>query len=49
MIHDWWILIRFVCLVFQGSLLCDCPVSGNNPLVCFADFSDLSYSCHLQE
>ena len=28
---------------------CDSPGSGNNRLVCFEDFSDLSYSCHLQE
>ena len=28
---------------------CDRPVSGNNRLVCFEDFPDLSYSCHLQE
>ena len=26
----------FVCFVFQGSLLCDRPVSGNNRLVKFA-------------
>ena len=52
MIRDWWISIRFVCFVFHGSLICDRPVSGNNRLVlkvCFADISDLSYSCHLQE
>ena len=36
MIRDWWISIRFVCFVFQGSLLCDHPVSGNNRLVKFA-------------
>ena len=35
-IRDWWISIRFVCFVFQGSLLCDGPVSGNNRLVNFA-------------
>ena len=35
-IHDWWISIRFCCLAFQGSLLCDRPVSGNNRLVKFA-------------
>ena len=35
-IRDWWISIRFVCFVFQGSLLCDRPVSGNNRLVKFA-------------
>ena len=36
MIRDWWISIRFVCFVFQGSLLCDRPVSENNQLVQFA-------------
>ena len=36
MICDWWIWICFVCLVFQGLLLWDCPVSGNNRLVKFA-------------
>ena len=36
MIRDWWISIRFICFVFQGSLLCDRPVSGNNRLVKFA-------------
>ena len=35
-ICDWWILIRFVCFVFQGLLLCDRPVSGNNRLAKFA-------------
>ena len=30
LIRDWWISIRFVCFVFQASLLCDRPVSGNN-------------------
>ena len=35
-IRDWWISIRFVCFVFQGSLLCDRPVQGNNRLVKFA-------------
>ena len=33
MIRDWWISIRFVCFAFQGSLLCDRPVSGNNRIV----------------
>ena len=33
-IRDRW--IRFVCFVFQGSLLCDRPVLGNNRLVKFA-------------
>ena len=28
--RDWWISIRLVCFVFQGSLLCDRPVSGKN-------------------
>ena len=35
-IRDWWISIRFVCFVFQGSLPCDRPVSGNNRRVKFA-------------
>ena len=35
-ILDWWISIRPVCFVFQGSLLCDRPVSGNNRLAKFA-------------
>ena len=33
MIRDWWISIRFVCFVFQGSLFCGGPLSGNNRLV----------------
>ena len=33
-IRDWWILISFVCFVFQGSL--PRPVLGNNRLVKFA-------------
>ena len=36
MIGDWWISIRFVCFMFQGSLLCDRPVWSNNRLVKFA-------------
>ena len=36
MIRDWWISIRFVCFMFQGSLLCDRPVSSNNRLAKFA-------------
>ena len=35
-ICDWWILIHFVCFVFQDSLLCDRPVLSNNQLVKFA-------------
>ena len=35
-IRDQWISIRFVCFMFQGLLLCDRPVSGNNRLVRFA-------------
>ena len=49
MICDWWILIRLVCFCVSRSVACDRPVSGYNRLVCFEDFSDLSYSCHLQE
>ena len=33
--------------MFQGSLLVIAPVSGNNRLVFFEDFSDHSYSCLL--
>ena len=36
MIRDRWISIRFVHFMFQGSLLCDRPVSGNYRLVKFA-------------
>ena len=32
MIRDWWISIRFDYFVFQGSLLCDRPVSDINRL-----------------
>ena len=35
-ICDWWISNCFVCFLFQGSLLCDHRVSGNNRLVKFA-------------
>lgn len=35
-IHDCWILICFAWFMFQGSLLCDNPVSGNNQLFKFA-------------
>ena len=36
LVCDWRISIRFVYFVFQGSLLCDRPVSGNDGLVKFA-------------
>ena len=38
MVCDSWLVtsIRFVCFLFQGSLLCDRPISGNNRLVQFA-------------
>ena len=38
MVCDSWLvdLDPFVCFVFQGSLLCDRPISGNNGLVKFA-------------
>ena len=32
-ICDWWISVCFVCFMFQGSLLCDRPVSGNSRLI----------------
>ena len=48
MIRDWWISIRFVCFVSQGSLLCDRPVLGNNRLVKFASQIILIFlNCHL--
>ena len=43
-IRDWWISIRFVCFVFQGSLLRDRPVSGNNRLVSLACVSSETQS-----
>ena len=39
----WWISIRFVCFVFQGSLLCDHPLLGNNRLVKFASRTFLTF------
>ena len=36
MVLDWCISIRFVCYVFQGSLLYERPVSGDNRPVKFA-------------
>ena len=44
--------MRFVCLnCVSRFVACDCPVSGNNRLVWFKVFSDLSYEClpHLQD
>ena len=38
-----------MCLCFISFVACDRPVSGNNRLACFKDFSDLSDFCHLQE
>ena len=51
----WFVIVRFrsfsLCYVWR-FVACDRSVSGNNrPLVlnvCFVDFYDLSYSCHLQ-
>ena len=34
--RDWWISIRFVCFLFQDSLLWDRPVSDNNRRVKFS-------------
>ena len=43
--------MHFVCFCVSRFVACDCPVTGNNRLVWFKDFSDLSYEClpHLQE
>ena len=44
---DWCISIYFVCFCVSRFVACDRPVSGNNRLVFFEDFSDHSYSCLL--
>ena len=49
MVCDWWISIRLVCFYVSKLIACDHPVLGYNQLVCFKDFSNISYSCHLQE
>ena len=40
---------HFVCFCVSRFVPCDRPVSGNNGLDFFEDFSDLSYFCLLQE
>ena len=44
---DWCISIHFVCFCVLRFVACDRPVSGNNRLVFFKHFSDISYSCLL--
>ena len=46
---DKCISIHFVCFCVPRLVAYDRPVSDNNRLVFFKDFSDLSYSCPLQE
>ena len=50
---DWFYFdALFLIFVLQGSLLVIAlfrTVSGNDRLVCFEAFYDLSYSCPLQE
>ena len=46
---DWCISIPFVCFCISRFVACELPLSGNNRLVFFKDFSDHSYSCLLQE
>ena len=46
---DWCILIHFVCFCISRITACDWTVSGNDRLVFFKAFYDLSYSCLLQE
>ena len=46
---DWCISIHFVCFCVSRFIACDDPVLSNSPLNFFEDFSDLSYSCLLQE
>ena len=41
---DWCISIHFVCFCVLRFVACDRPVSGNNRLVFFEDFSDIPYS-----
>ena len=47
--RDWCIFIRFVCFCVSRFVALDHPVSDNNRSVFLEDFSDLSYSCLLQE
>ena len=46
---DWCIFIHFVCVCVSRFVALDHPVSGNNRSVFFEDFSNLSYSCLVQE
>ena len=46
---DWCISIHFVCFCVARFAASDRPVSGNDRLVFFEAFYDLSYSCFLQE
>ena len=45
----WCISIHFVCFCVSRFAACDRTVSGNDRLVFFEAFHDLSYSCLLQE
>ena len=40
---DWCISIHFVCFCFSTFVACDRPLSGNNQLVFFKDFSDVLF------
>ena len=46
---DKCISVHFGCFCVPRLVAYDRPVSDNNRLVFFKDFSDLSYSCSLQE
>ena len=46
---DWGISIHFVFFYVSRFAACNRPVSGNDQLVFFKAFYDLSYSCLLQE
>ena len=46
---DWCISIHFACFCVSRFAACDRPVSGNDRLVFFEAFYDLSYSCLLQK
>ena len=46
---DWCIFIHFVCFCVSRFVALDHPFSGNSRSVFFEDFSNLSYSCLVQE
>ena len=47
--RSWFVIFDPFGLLLCFKVRCDSPVSGYNRLLRFEDFSDLSWSCHLQE